>query len=495
MEDSPRSQMTYRDARRRSSACGTEGGEPPSQRPRRKRYRFIILMVVLLCVVCAVAVYARPIAKLAAKVYLSLKLSKSHLTGQEGANVKQTLATVSPDPNKSVNTLILGSDAGSEKGESGYCRSDVMMLVCLQERDKKALVISIPRDTMVQIAGYGTQKINAAHAYKGPSGAIQAVKSLLGMDVHHYISMQFSGFEQIVNALGGIPIHLNKPVDDPHSGYLPAGDLKLDGWQALVLVRSRNMPNGDLDRIESQHAFLKALVTKAESMKSVWTANKLVNIVASNCKMDYSAGQLMDLALELRGFSPREVQFVTVPGAAENVGGVSYYVPNANLLTQMTDAVESRNWIEPSLLSKLQDQNVSSPAKVLNAPNADVVTVLSGSSTSAPAVYTVARELKLLGHQQVVEGQAKQTTAATTVYYRSEAKANYKEIVKSIPELSKADAVEDQEVPTSYNSPVVIVLGSRFTTPAVLSLYGRICQPALNFDNLGEVVHSFRQAP
>jgi len=94
-----------------------------------------------------------------------------------------------------------------------------MMLVCLQERYKKAVVISIPRDTMVQISGHGTQKINAAHSFNGPSGAIDAVKNLLGIDVHHYISMQFTGLRQIVNALGGIPIHLNQPINDPHSGY------------------------------------------------------------------------------------------------------------------------------------------------------------------------------------------------------------------------------------------------------------------------------------
>jgi len=65
------------------------------------------------------------------------------------------------------------------------------------------------------------------------------------------------------------------------------------------------MPNGDLDRIQSQHAFMEALMTKAASMKSVWKANQLVGIVASNCKMDYTAGQLIDLAQELKGSSPK----------------------------------------------------------------------------------------------------------------------------------------------------------------------------------------------
>ena len=492
MDEHSGQQMTYWQARRRRRGLRNgPAGEGATYRPRKKRYRLIIILLVLISVGCVLGFCAKPIGKLAAKVYLSFKLSKSHISGKEGAKVQNSLTRLSSDPNKSMNTLILGSDAGSVKGESGYSRSDVMLLVCLQERDKKAVVISIPRDTMVQIPGQGTQKINAAHAFSGPSGAIDAVKNLLGIDVHHYISMQFTGFEKIVNALGGIPIHLNQPINDPHSGYLPAGDLKLDGWQALVLVRSRNMANGDLDRIQSQHTFMEALMTKAESMKSIWKANQLVNIVASNCKMDYTAGQLIDLAKELQGFKPGNVQMITVPGDSPTISGVSYFVQNAPLLAQITTEVKQNNWLSPDLMAKLQTPS-SSPAAVLNAPNADVISVLSGSSSSAWAVPTVARELTLMGHQKVLQGHTKQPLARTTIYYRSEALANCKAVIKSIPELSGAHVVESSQIPVSYNSPVVIVLGSKFTTPSLVSIYGRICKPAFDFQNLGTVVNAYK---
>ena len=492
MDEQPRQQMTYRQARRRRRELRNRpSDEVTTYRPRRRRYRLIVLLLLVISVGCVLGFYAKPIAKLAADVYLSFKLSKSHLSGQEGAKVQNSLTRLSSDANKSVNTLIIGSDAGSVKGESGYSRSDVMMLVCLQERDKKAVVISIPRDTMVQIPEHGTQKINAAHAFSGPAGAIDAVKNLLGIDIHHYISMQFTGFEKIVNALGGIPIHLNQPINDPHSGYLPAVDLKLDGWQALVLVRSRNLPNGDLDRIESQHAFMEALMVKAESMKSVWKANQLVNIVASNCKMDYTAGQLMDLAKELQGFKPGNVQMITLPGDSPTIGGISYFVQNAPLVAQITNEVKQNNWLSPDLLAKLQVPS-SSPAALLNAPNADVISVLSGSSSSAWAIPIVARELTLMGHKQVSQRHTKQPLARTTVYYRHEALANCQAVVKSIPELAGADVVESSQVPTSYDSPVVIVLGSKFTTPSLVSIYGRICEPAFNFQNLGTVVNGFK---
>jgi polyisoprenyl-teichoic acid--peptidoglycan teichoic acid transferase len=475
---------------KRDEASAPEGASV--YKSRRRRYRLVMIFAIAIVLVVTI-VYAKPIAKLAARVYLSFKISKSHLTGKEGADVQKALTSLSKDPDKSVNTLVMGSDAGSMKGEGGYCRSDVMLLVCLQERDRKAVVISIPRDTMVQIAGHGTQKINAAHAFGGPSGAIAAVKDLLGLDVHHYISMQFTGFEKIVNALGGVPMHLSKPINDPHSGYLPAGDLNLDGWQALVLVRSRNADNGDLDRIESQHSFIKALMVKAEQMKSVWKANQLVNIVASNCKMDYTAGQLMDLALELRGFNAGNVQLVTVPGSAQYISGVSYFVSDPKRIARMSAQVDKKNWISNALLAELKGDGVSR-AVMYVAPDADVVTVLSGSNSSASAVPIVVNELKLLGHELVNQGgKSKQPLARTTVYYRPEAEANAHRMVKYIPELENADFQESQEAAQAHNSPVVIVLGSKFKTPSLVSLYGRISTPALDIETFGEKVHSFNE--
>lgn len=488
--------MTRREVKRRRRALRGNRAEDldtddRAQRPRRRhRYRLIILIVVVVAITCTVVFFGKPIARLAANAYLSLKLGKSHLKGQEGADVKEALTRLSADPDKSVNTLVMGSDAGSTKGEGGYCRSDVMLLACIQERDRKAVVISVPRDTMVELAGHGTQKINAAHAFGGPAGAIDAVKSLLGIDVHHYISMQFTGFQKIVNALGGIPIHLNKEIDDPHAGYLPAGDLKLDGWQALVLVRSRNADNGDLDRIQSQHTFIKALMAKAETMKSVWKANQLVDIVASNCKLDYSASQLLDLAMELRQFKPEDVQFVTVPGVDEYIKGVSYFVPNKGLITSMAEQVESKNWISDTLVEKMKNDGVSR-AQMLNAPDADAISVLSGTSSSAWAVPTVAQELKLMGHTKVYQGQTKHELAQTTIYYRREARLNARAIIKAIPELKNANLFESSDVTTQYNTPVVIVLGSKFKTPNLVALYGRICAPAFDFDNLGTKVTSF----
>jgi polyisoprenyl-teichoic acid--peptidoglycan teichoic acid transferase len=485
--------ISYWEARRRrrdlrKSASAKAKG--PKRKGSGKLYWFAVFFAIGLAVGAAMGFYYKPIAKLAAKVYLAVKVKKSHVTGTEARKVAQVLHAVSTDPNKSVNTLIMGSDAGSNKGEGGYCRSDVMMLVCLQERDKRAVILSIPRDTMVQIPGYGTQKINAAHAFRGPSGAISAVQSLTGLEVNHFISMQFEGFKKIVNALGGVPIHLNSAISDPHAGYLPAGDLLLDGEQALVVVRSRKLPNGDVDRIKSQQAFLKALAAKAEQQKSVWKANQLVNIITENCKMDYTAGQLMDLATEVQGFSLDNVQYVTVPGDSKYIGGVSYFVADMPMLAQVANEINTNTQVSAELMAKLQ-AGETNRVEVLNAPNADVVSVLSGMKTSTWAVPTVAQELRLMGHQKVYEGTTKEPLAKTTIYYRKEVKDLCGAMLKAVPEFQGADVVQNDQIPAQYNSPMVVVLGTGFNTPSLTAIYGRIASPAFNFENFGRKVNSF----
>lgn len=483
--------ISYWEARRRRKDLRNRAkGRQPRRRGPYSWVWYAAFFTLGIMAGAALGYYAKPVAKLGARVYLSFKEKQWQPSGEEKKEVAQSLTTLSNDPDESVNTLIIGSDAGSNKGESGWCRSDVMMLVCLQERDKRAVVISVPRDTKVELPGYGTNKINAAHAYGGPSGAINAVKDLLGIDVHHFISMNFDGFKEIIDALGGVPIHLGTAIRDPHAGYLPAGDLLLDGEQALVIVRSRKLPGGDMDRIKSQQAFIKALMHKAEGMKDVWKAKQLVDIVASRCQMDYTAGELTNLAEELRGFKVEDVQFVTMPGDARNIGGASYVVANMPLVAQLATEVKQDTFISPELSAKLASPN-SRRIEEVYGPDADVATVLSGTRGVAWMVPTVAQQLRMMGREKVFEGAARQVHQKTTIIYRKEAKERSAEIRDSVPEFADAVMVQDDEIAGEYNSPVVIVLGGGFTTPNLISIYGRVMKPAVEFKSLGSSVKSF----
>ncbi len=476
--------LSYWGARRRRRDLRKKA--KPRKQPRVLKKRWIIVaFIVGFLIGGALGFYARTIGKLAARLYLSFKEGQWQPDAREKVEVNKSLSVISGDPNKSVNTLILGSDKGSNKGETGWCRSDVMMLVCLHERDQKAVVISIPRDTRVTLPGHGTQKINAAHAFGGPSSAIDAVKNLLGIDVHHYISMDFEGFKKIVNAVGGVPVHLSRPIRDPHAGYLPAGDLLLDGEQALVVVRSRKLPGGDLDRIKSQHAFLKALINKVHSTKSVWKAKQIVDILASSCKMDYTAREIMKLVEELRAFPVQNVQFVTIPGVPKNIAGASYYIPDMEKLAELVDEVKKKTEVSETLLASIKASSETATfVEELYSPTADVIKVLGSGRNSSFAVSIIAEKLRLLGHEKVFEGFAKYPSASTTIYFRREAKRASKGVKSSLPELAGAELVLSDEITSEHNSPVVIVLRQGFVPENIVSFYGRLSKPAFK---IGEI--------
>ena len=139
------------------------------------------------------------------------------------------------DPSKPLNVLFIGIDKGSVPGEEGNTRSDVMILLSLDVEKKKAILVSFPRDTKVNIPGYGTEKINAAHSFNGPAGAVEAVKRLSGLEINDYAELDFEAFKGAVDAIGGVPFHLDHTIKDDKAGYLLKGDYN---WMARRLSSS-----------------------------------------------------------------------------------------------------------------------------------------------------------------------------------------------------------------------------------------------------------------
>jgi polyisoprenyl-teichoic acid--peptidoglycan teichoic acid transferase len=435
---------------------------------------------------------AKPLARLGARIYLRSKQGQWQGTASQKKQVSKALTPLSLDPDRSVNTLVMGSDSGSNPGETGWCRSDVMLLVCVQERDKRAVVVSIPRDTMVQIPGYGTQKINAAHAFAGPTGAIRCVKSFLGIDVNHYVELNFDGFQKMINALGGVRVHIAKAINDPHAGYVAAGDQVLDGWRSLVVVRSRRLLDGDIDRITNQQLFIKALIDKVKSEQSVWTGKKLLDIFASTCNSDYTADQVLTLSEELRGFSPDNVQFVTLPGIQQYVDGLSYFLASRGQVTRMVTEIADSTWISPATLASLtHESSYQGDVQEEADPTADVVSVLSPPDDGTSNASTISDELKLLGHKTVRQEQGEESPEETVIYFRQEAQKNCAALLRQVPELRQASIRVNDEIPATYNAPIVIALGTSFRTPDLVAVYGRLIEKAAGAATLGAKVSSF----
>lgn len=229
---------------------------PPGPKPKRKRHwgRWLLLLLILLI--------ALPIAAL---FYVENNLIRIDALPSE--RVGDTPGT---------NWLLVGSDSRTgltpeqEKelatgGEVGSERTDTIILIHIPKSGSPTLV-SLPRDSYVSIPGHGKDKLNASFAYGGPQLLTQTVEAATGLRVDHYAQIGFGGFADIVDAVGGIDMCLDQPIDDPLAGIdLAAGCQRLNGAESLGFVRSRATALADLDRMNNQRKFMAALLKKATS--------------------------------------------------------------------------------------------------------------------------------------------------------------------------------------------------------------------------------------
>jgi LCP family protein required for cell wall assembly len=241
----------------------------------------------------------------------------------------------------SMNLLVVGSDTrqGLRTGGFGQAagqRSDVLIVVHLVPAARHATVLSIPRDLYVPVAGTGgSAKINSAFN-RGPGQLVQTIQQHLGIPIHHYLLVDFDGFREAVDALGGVAMYFPQAVRDDHDGrnesglqVARAGCQRLGGEQALALARSRYFqyqdkagrwhvdPGTDLGRIRRQQTLLRALAAKAvgRNLANPIRANALVgSVVRSLTKDDHlTIRRAVTLTRQFRSFDPARLTTITLP--------------------------------------------------------------------------------------------------------------------------------------------------------------------------------------
>ncbi|WP_330459816.1 LCP family protein [Streptomyces sp. NBC_00820] len=242
--------------------------------------------------------------------------------------------------NGSENILVLGSDsrAGTNKKlgggtDDGVARSDTAMIVHVYKGHKRASVVSVPRDTLIDRPACTGAKgatypaasdvmFNSAYATGGATCAVKTVESLTGIRMDHYLEVDFAGFQRLVDDLGGVPVTTTEKIDDPQSHLrLPAGTHTLDGRQALGLVRTRHGvgDGSDLGRIQLQQAFVKALLLQVKHVGVFSNPKKLYDLADTATKTvtaDSDLGtvnSLADFAGGLKGISSSHMKMVTMP--------------------------------------------------------------------------------------------------------------------------------------------------------------------------------------
>jgi LCP family protein required for cell wall assembly len=283
--------------------------------------------------------------------------NEAKITGDK--NPLALLGLLNPGPlnetNGRINILLAGYSI-DDPGHQGAALTDSIMVASVNPKTKSAVLISIPRDTWVDIPGFGYQKINAAYedgqsenfssaGYdNGGMGLLEeVVQQNFGITTDYYGLIDYSAFKDAVNAVGGVTLTINSPdpagLYDPYTNLnLPNGTLKLDGLQALDLARARGdgpgsygFPNGDFDRTQHQQQLLVALKDKASSAGIIANPIKLGDLadaVGNNLKTDMSVGNMESLYLDSKDIGNKNITQLTL----NNVNGqdllTDYYAPD-----------------------------------------------------------------------------------------------------------------------------------------------------------------------
>ena len=217
--------------------------------------------------------------------------------------------------------LLMGTDESADRQNdeemAGVFRSDTIILARVDPKQQALTLVSIPRDTQVELGEYGKQKINAAHAFGGATLAVEAVQDLTGVSISHYAEIDFDGFIGMVDALGGIEVDVPMAIDDEDAGgHVDAGLQTLNSWQALTLCRARNayeevVGQGDLYRAANQRLVLGAIVKKVLSSDPA-TMTSAINSCAQYVRTDFELNEIIDLATQFRGFDSENKLYTAV---------------------------------------------------------------------------------------------------------------------------------------------------------------------------------------
>lgn len=228
--------------------------------------------------------------------------------------------------------LVVGSDTRAEvpAGETPDGRSDVMMLVRFTGDRQNAQVISLPRDSWVSIPGRGPAKLNAAYAFGGPSLLVQSVETLTGVRIDHYAAIDFKGFVEMTDALGGVDVQVAETTTNGPYTY-EAGPNHLGGEEALYYVRQRyGLSGGDFDRVQRQQQYLRSMFAKVseQNLTDVGALDNFLLALTDAMSVDESLGSaaLVDMAYDLRSLRPGAVTFLTAPVAGTGREGAQSVV-------------------------------------------------------------------------------------------------------------------------------------------------------------------------
>lgn len=416
---------------------------------------------------------------IAGAVVTAVVVTVNNTIDKEIARIPRVDVNTVPSPAGGANYLVVGSDSrafvdsadeedafGDSSQEPGR-RSDTMMVVHVAPGTGQTLVVSFPRDLYVNIPGMGKQKINAAYNADlggGPNSVIAALQENFQIDVNHYVEVDFKTFESMVDAVGTVPVYVDRPVVDDFTGFMAveSGCLQLNGVEALAYVRSRhprylNPTTGrleedaraDIGRIERQQDFIRRLtgIVVEQSMSDPFKGRDIAHDVVDDLRVDRgfdkrAAFDLVDAFRNVSSDDTSALEFVTYPFTEGNAAGQQVLFPDPTNGAPLLERLRT--------FDAVPDTVVVQPADVR-------VKVLNGSGRAGLADETMAGLVAAGFVKGGTGNDLRGRVAVTEVRYANGAEAKAQLVLQYVGQGAKL--VGD---PTLKDADVTVVVGADF---------------------------------
>lgn len=358
--------------------------------------------------------------------------------------------------NQPVNILLLGMDIGDPKqvNNQSIKRTDTIIVANYNPQTKSIRIVSIPRDTLININDRNV-KINSAYAIGGYPKIKSEVENLLNININYIVKVDYNAFREIIDAIGGIEMKIDRNMiyDDEgqnlHINFKAGETVTLDGKKAEEFFRWRKnndgsgLANGDLDRIENQQKFISKVIEKCTSPFVIFRASKIITALGDNVETNLSPTDILGYGFKFIGIKKENVTMATVSGTPKTINGESFLIVDKN---------ENKD-----ILSSLTSSSVSNKSAEGAAKDDIRIKVLNATKINGLAAK-VAKELSDAGYTKVDTGN-------TELSDKSEILSNDADKLKTIKQdlnIKENDEKENKKEYKDYD--VIIILGKDFET-------------------------------
>lgn len=293
---------------------------------------FIVISIGCILVLCALVLSNNP--KMLEDVFgKNSPIAQKLMAFAESRTHKQRAEFNIPFMPKRQNILLLGVDSNGKNSDPWKgTRSDTIVLLNIDPKTRSVNAISIPRDSKVYLpAEFGVQKINSAHALGGVELTKATVEETLGVKVDKYIIVSDQAVSKIVDAIGGVPIYVEKNMFyNDNAGNLHVNLTKglnvLDGRNAVGYLRYRKDGLGDIGRTQRQQWFLRGLLEKIQTPQAIAKLPDVLNVMSTYVKTNLSLYELSQYAAMAKSFDISQIEVATLPGGPNKKGYISYWI-------------------------------------------------------------------------------------------------------------------------------------------------------------------------